>query len=185
MLAIIAFGRTLPGALVACLRLPDVVDVLGDLVHGAVAGDAAIVVVDFRRLDLRVHFVMALDHQPVLVALLLASGHSGQRPGAAQLFAVEGEVDAVPVALSGRLPAAAIPQHDRAAAVGFLRDDAFEVAVIQGVVLDLDGQALFAGSETGALGQRPTLEHAVLFEAQVEMVVAGGVLVHHVALAAR
>ncbi|MCD6007829.1 hypothetical protein [Halomonas sp. IOP_31] len=52
VLAIIAFGRTLPGALVACLRLPDVVDVLGDLVHGAVAGDAAIVVADLQRLIL-------------------------------------------------------------------------------------------------------------------------------------
>lgn len=40
------------GALVARLRLPGIVDVLGDLAHGAVAGDAAIVVADLQRLIL-------------------------------------------------------------------------------------------------------------------------------------
>ena len=39
-----------------------------------------------------------------------------------------------------RRPIAAVPQHDRAAAVLVLGNRAFEVAVVERVILDLDGQ---------------------------------------------
>src|SRR3546814_3074296 len=66
-----------------------------------------------------------------------------------------------------RRPAAAVPQHHRAAAVLTLRNGPFERAVFQRVVLDADGEALLAGHQARPLGDRPALQHAVHLQAQV------------------
>ena len=73
-------------------------------------------------------------------------------------------------------PEAAVPQHDRAAAVLALGDRAFEVAVVERVVLDLDRQPLVGGVERRALGHRPGLEHAVVLEAEIVVQAGGGML---------
>ena len=52
-------------------------------------------------------------------------------------------------------PEAAIPQHDGAAAILALGDRALEVAVVERMVLDLDGEALVVRIERRALGHRP------------------------------
>ena len=54
-----------------------------------------------------------------------------------------------------RRPVAAIPQHDGAAAVLTLGNDAFEVAVVERMVLDLDGKPTLVGVERGSLGHGP------------------------------
>ena len=56
-----------------------------------------------------------------------------------------------------RLPGAVVPEHDGAAAVLALGDDALEAAVFHGVVFDLDGQALVGGDVAGAFGYSPGL----------------------------
>ena len=66
-----------------------------------------------------------------------------------------------------RRPEAAVPQHDGAAAVLALGDRAFEVAVIERVILGLDGKALVAGIERRALGHGPGFEDAIDFKAKV------------------
>jgi hypothetical protein len=54
-----------------------------------------------------------------------------------------------------RFPVAAIPELDRAAAVLTLRDGAFEVAVIQGVIFDLDREPFVRGIQRWAARHRP------------------------------
>src|SRR6185437_6679251 len=68
-----------------------------------------------------------------------------------------------------RLPGAAIPQHHRAAAILPLRNDAFELAVFERVILDMHREAFYLGVEARPLGDRPTLEHAVELEAEIVM----------------
>ena len=75
-----------------------------------------------------------------------------------------------------RVPGALVPDHDGAAAVLAFGDDAFEAAVLHGVVFDLDGEAAVAGVVAGAFGDGPGFEHAVPAEAEVVVQVRGGVL---------
>ena len=65
--------------------------------------------------------------------------------------------------LFGR-PIAAFPQHHRAAAILALGDRALEVAVVEGMVLDLHGQATIGRVQRGPLGHGPRLEGPFVFE---------------------
>src|SRR3546814_5887966 len=76
--------------------------------------------------------VVALDEQPVLLLVARLLRHAHQMPAPAELLALQLEIE-VPlgIALPGiaqRRPAAAVPQHHRAAAVLALRNGALEVA---------------------------------------------------------
>ena len=83
----------------------------------------------------------------------------------------------VDVGVAGlRLPCALVPDHDGAAAVLALGDDALEAAVLHGVVFDLDGEALVPHVIAGALGDGPAFEDAVPAEAEVVVQAGGGVL---------
>ena len=73
-------------------------------------------------------------------------------------------------------PGALVPEEDGAAAVLAGGDDAFEAAVLHGVIFDLDGEALVRDDVAGALGAGPAFEDAVPAEAEVVVEVAGGVL---------
>src|SRR2546426_142337 len=78
-----------------------------------------------------------------------------------------------PVGLSARRPVperaepAAVPDDRRPRAVAALGDHTLEVGVLEGMVLDVDGQALFAVADRRALGHRPAREHAVDLEPQI------------------
>lgn len=56
------------------------------------------------------------------------------------------------------------------------RDCALEIAVVEGVILDLHGQTPIARVKRRPLGDRPGLEDSVIFEAQIKMQMAGRVL---------
>ncbi|MGY4356834.1 hypothetical protein ACVW0J_003327 [Bradyrhizobium sp. i1.7.7] len=87
-----------------------------------------------------------------------------------QLVAVERELEvALLEAALGilGLPGAAVPEHDRAAAILPFRNRAFEIAIVERMVLDLDRQPLVMRIERGSLGDRPRLEHAVELEPQI------------------
>ena len=62
-------------------------------------------------------------------------------------------------------------------------DHAFEVGVLDGVVLYVHGQALLFRVHRRALGHRPALQHAVHLEPEVVMKPPRGVLLDHEALA--
>ena len=159
----------------------------GDLFHGA-AGDDGVGFgvgdggVGGRALEV----VVLLDEEPVGLGLVEPpelAVHADERPLALHLGAVEDELEravaqaGVDVGVGGlRLPGALVPEHDGAAAVLALGDDAFEAAVLHGVVFDLDGEALVRDDVAGALGDGPGLEDAVPAEAEVVVEVRGGVL---------
>src|SRR5690606_8145429 len=65
------------------------------------------------------------------------------------------------------VPHAAVEDVDVTRTVMALRDVALEVGVTDGMVLDLDGQALLARTQRGPLGDRPALETAVHLQAEV------------------
>lgn len=109
-----------------------------------------------------------LDQQPIgALAALAIVAHAHKHEAAVQALAFEGELEVAlgkrlfRALLSLRLPIAAIPQHDRAAAILAFRNRAFEVAIIERMILDLDGQALVVRIERWTFGDSPALEHAV------------------------
>ena len=66
-------------------------------------------------------------------------------------------------------PGATIPELHRAAAILALGNRAFEIAIVEWVILDLDGQALVVRIERGSARYRPGLEHAIEFEPEIVM----------------
>src|ERR1700676_265845 len=72
------------------------------------------------------------------------------------------------------LPIDAIPQLHGAAAVFALGYRAFKVAVVERVVLDLDGEALVVRIERRAARHRPRREDAAELKAQIVMQPARG-----------
>ena len=126
--------------------------------------------------------IVALDHQPLPAASLLAvatsAAHALERPGALELVAVEFEIDLAVVVIAVDMPLAAIPDHHGAGAVTF-RNHAFEIAVVERMILDLHRQMLLSRLEARPLGQRPAAQHAILFQPQIVVQPAGVMLVNH------
>src|SRR5947208_2227707 len=109
-----------------------------------------------------------LDEQPVgALAAGPVAAHADQDPAAVEPPALEREFE---IALfqgcfgalrALRLPIAAVPQLDRAAAILALGDGALEVAIVERVILDLDGEPLVMGIQGRAARDGPRLEHAI------------------------
>ena len=69
--------------------------------------------------------------------------------------------------IAPRFPVAAVPELDRAAAVLALRDGPFEIAIIQGVIFDLDREPFVCWIQRWPARHRPGLEHAIQLETQI------------------
>jgi hypothetical protein len=115
--------------------------------------------------------VALLDQQPWLLARRPAAFHAHQRPSAVKLAAVEPELEMalaiVAARVAARLPGAAVPEHDRSGAILFLRDDSFELAVFERMILDMNCEPLVRRIEAWALRDRPALERPVELEPEV------------------
>ena len=111
--------------------------------------------------------------------------HANQRPVALQLFAVQFELElagAIAFArVAERLPGAAVPHDDGARAVLLGRDHAFEFAVLQRVVLDMDGHSLVVWIEARSLRHSPAFQRTVELEPEVIVQPARGMLLDHIA----
>ncbi len=83
------------------------------------------------------------------------------------------------VGIADRRPAAAIPHDHRAATILAPRDIAFEVQVLDRMILGAHREALLAQREARAARDGPALEHAVELEPQVVVKPARGMLLHH------
>src|SRR5262249_17762578 len=68
------------------------------------------------------------------------------------------------------------------AAIFSLGDRAFEGAVLEGMVLNLDGEAFFGWIEAGAFGHGPADERAVHFEAEIGVETRGVVFLDNEAM---
>jgi len=128
--------------------------------------------------------VLGLEHQPLRLARLAAVG-AHEVPLAAQLVPAELHHDVAPLPLLGELPfrhriaGAVVPDERVARAVLPVRDPALEAAVLQRVVLGLDGQPLDRRIVAGSLGHRPRGQSAVHLQAHVVVQAGGIVLVDH------
>ena len=121
-----------------------------------------------------------LDHQPLVT--FFAVFEFDEDEAAAELFAVEGELEFAAVELPGgvesalRLKGAAVPDHDGARAVAARGDAAFEIGVIERMIFDVDGEALVVGIERRALGDSPGFQGAVDGEAEIVVEAGSGML---------
>ena len=114
-----------------------------------------------------------------------AAARADDRESALELLAVEPELElAVPDRLArlerGRLglPRPPVPDDHVAGAVLLGRDDALEVEVLDGVVLDVDRHPPDLGVQGRALGDRPGDEDAIDLEAEVVVEPRGPMALH-------
>ena len=171
---------------------PDRVAVGLDVVVGAAGLDALRVVLGVPAL-LRIGAAL-VDEQPLValvvlegagrrvVALAPAAARPDDREPAGDLLAVQLELQ-----LAGRdggrgvegrrlrLPGAPVPDDDVARAVLLRGDDALEVEILDGVVLDVDRHPAHVRVEGRALGDRPRHEDATDLEPEVVVETGGPV----------
>ena len=120
--------------------------------------------------------VLMFDQEPIgAFAAATVMLHADEDPTALQALAGENEFE-IPFferrfrcfAIQG-FPITAIPELDGTAAILALRYRAFEIAIVQRVILDLDSEAFIGGIERGAARYGPGFEDTVQLQAQVVM----------------
>src|ERR1700712_1136787 len=102
-----------------------------------------------------------LDQEPVGALLPFPLAHARQNPAAVKFFAPQSEVElafGISALRVVAIPIAAIPNHNRAAAVLPLRNRPFKVAVIQRMVFDLNRKPFIMRIEGRTLSDRPRFE---------------------------
>ena len=132
-------------------------------------------------------FVVALDQQPVVLPAARTGTRlqSYQREPPVQSLTVQRETQfALAHPLFGiiqRMPRAAIPQFDCAAAVLAFRNGAFEVGIVQRMVLDMRSHPFVGGIERRPFAYRPAPQDAAMFQAEVPVQPGAMclVLLHH------
>ena len=157
-------------------RVPDVIFALCDLFEAAASDDAVwLGLGDGLVFGGVFEGVVFFDEQPIRFALVCSfATHANQGPAASHLGAVEGELERtctktfIDIGMAGlRIPGALVPEHDGAASVLTLWDDAFETTIFHRVIFYLHGKALVCSEVAGALGDGPTFKNAVPAEAKV------------------
>ena len=130
----------------------------------------------------RGELVALLDEQPLVS--FAAALHVDQGEIAVELLAVQAEFQVAarqlfgPGGVAQQFERAAVPQHHAARAVVAGRNVAFEIAVLDGVVLDMGGEVLHRGIERRALGHGPGFQHAVDFQPEIVVQPRGIVPLH-------
>ena len=143
-----------------------------NFLHGAPGGDRGGQGLEqSRALTRRRPGVAALDQQPIAPARSGTPRHLHQRPPAFEPNAVEGEPQLAVLQHDAGValgpPVAAIPYHHGASAILSLRDFAFKVAVVEGMVLCPYGQPSLRGIERGPLCDGPREKDAVELKPQI------------------
>ncbi len=121
-------------------------------------------------------FVAVLDQKPIgaLVAgAVVLDAH--ENPTAFELISGENEFEFALAQLlfralvAHRRPETAIPNHHGAAAVLTFGNGAFEVAVVERMIFDFNGEALDLRIDGRTLGDGPGFEYAIEFETKIVM----------------
>ncbi len=126
----------------------------------------------FLRFRMRI-VIVGFEEEPLLLLIARPRLRANEMPTAVKLFAVEfeGKV-ALGIALCRialRPPESAVPDHDGAPAIFPFRNDPFEIAIIDGVIFDMDGKALDLRIEARPFRDSPAFVNAVEFETEVVM----------------
>ena len=143
-----------------------------DFLQGASGGDRFGIFQDLVVVALVRGGVAMLDQQPVgALAALAVPLHAHQHPAPLEPLAHQAELEIAALQPVMRIalgnPVAAIPELDGASTILPLGDRAFEVTIVERMVLDLDGQPLDRRIERRAFGHRPRLERAIELEAKI------------------
>ena len=143
-----------------------------DRVQAAAGGDGFGVRQEGIAVALAGGVVAVLDQQPVgALAAPAVVLHAHEHPAALQPLAFQSEFQVAALQPLMRIalgnPVAAVPQLHRAAAILALGNGAFEIAIVERVVLDLDRKALVVRIERGPARHRPGLEDAVELEPEI------------------
>ena len=132
--------------------------------------------------------IVLLDQQPVVTFFSMPAMHAHEVPTPVQLLAVELECEVTLgqafMRIGFGLPMAAIPDHHRPAAIFPLRYRAFEFVIGDRVILDLNGQPLFAWHEAWSSRHSPAFHHSIKFEPQIVVESPGGMLLYDESVAA-
>lgn len=155
----------------------------GNLLHGTAGGNRGVILLQDRfTIVFDRERIVVFDQQPICpLAAVAIIAHAHQHEAAVQALALQGELEVafcqrlLRALISFRFPIAPIPEHDRAAAVLTFRNGAFEVAIVQRVILDLDCQPLVVRVEGWAFGDSPGFKDAIELEPQV-VVQPGGIM---------
>ena len=160
--ALLALLLRAAALLPAAVGAPDVL-ARRDLGHGPAGGDAGHAIVDQRVAVVRLGKIVGDLLQHPRLGLLAGLGLQAEHhPFALHPLAFEGEVEMPFLDRLARVlarvgdPAALVPQHHRAAAIFALGDGAFEIAVVERMVLGAHRQAVLAGIEARALWAPPS-----------------------------
>jgi hypothetical protein len=107
--------------------------------------------------------------------------HSDEMPAAMELLALKLKVEmALRVALvsvADRRPGSAVPDDHRAPFA--FRNRAFEAAIFERMVLDMDREAFLAGDKARAAGHSPALQHAIHLKPEIVMEPSRVMLLNH------
>ena len=160
----------------------------GDLGHRSAGRYARQLSLD-QRVAIACVFVLQFAQQPVLAFLTGLRLQSDKQPFPHHTLALEHEMEMAILQIAGALaldrrPCAPVPQHDRAAAIFLLGNDAFEFGIGQGMVFGAHRKAFDIGIGRGALGHRPAFQHPVHFQPEVPVKPGGVVLLDYEQIAA-
>ncbi|MCY1516203.1 hypothetical protein D9M68_508230 [compost metagenome] len=126
---------------------------------------------------------VALLEEDPRFRLVARPGDADQLPAAGQLFAGQVEHQLAGcharTRVADRRPRAAVPDNDRAGTVLFRWNLAFEIRIVERMVFDMDGHALFGRVVAGPLGHGPAQQHAVQFEPEIVVQAPRPMLLHH------
>src|SRR5690606_3742019 len=154
-----------------------------DLVQGAAGLDRGFLADEGVRVVAR-RFVPLLDQQPVVALLAVPRAHADQGPAAVQALALEMELEfaglqrLLNVGAFLGYPFPAIEELHDARAIA-ARDHAFEFAIVQRMILDLDRQALVLRRGRGPLGHGPRLVNTVVLQPEIVVQPRRVVPLHH------
>jgi hypothetical protein len=129
-------------------------------------------------------FVPLMQQKPLFLARSVVPA-THQHKTTAQLLAVDfgvqlsGRNSSSRVVGAVRFPGAAVPHDDVTSAVLPRRDHPLEIDILDGMVLDMDRDALHRGIESRALRDSPAHQHAIDFEAKVVVEPASPMPLHH------
>jgi len=160
-----------------------------DLAHGLPAERTLIDPFDQRIAVTRPReFIALLDQEPIVSSFFLApTAHADQRPAALEVLTMENEFElAFRIGLTGvayGLPRSLVPDHHRACTILSGGNRAFERAVIEGMILHMNGEAPIGGVKTRTSCDGPALEHTIELQPEIVMEPTGGVLLHDEAVA--
>ena len=126
-------------------------------------------------------FIIRLDQEPAIALLPGTLFQPNQMPRSVQFVSLKFEAEMAFLhtrsRIPFRLPYPLVPDDHGAGAILTLRDRAFKGGVIERVIFNMDCEPSLGRVKARPAGNRPTPQHAVMFEAKIIVQSRGVMLV--------